>query len=91
MTHNPIRLFGALILLGFLASAATACINDRESDKAEKEFKSRYIDQQVPKNTAPETSPTPTENRLLTVGATSVGAMLLIGAVTVTVLPRRKP
>jgi hypothetical protein len=80
------RLFGAWLCLGLFAPAATACINDRESEKAEKEFKSRYIDQQKP-DTTPTTTP---ENRLLTVSATAVGAVLLIGAVTITVLPRRR-
>jgi hypothetical protein len=88
MSRYCLRLLAAWLCLGVLAPAASACINDRESDKAEKEFKSRYIDQQTPTGTTP-TSPAP-ENRVLTVSATAVGAVLLIGAVTITVLPRRR-
>jgi len=90
MTRKLIRLFGAVIVLGLFTSVAAACINDRESEKAEKEFKSRYIDQLVPKDGVPTSPPSPTENRLLTMSATGVGAVLFIGAVTITVLPGRR-
>ncbi len=66
-----------------------ACINDRESDKAEKEFKSRYIDQQTPKNGVPATPSRPA-NWTGSVSAASIGGVLLIGAVAVTLLPRRR-
>ncbi len=90
MSRRFLRLLGVCLSLGLFVQVAAACINDRESDKAEKEFKSRYLDQQAPSGTSPASPSSPPENRLLTVGATSVGAVLLIGAVTITVLPRRK-
>jgi len=52
------RLFGgiaALFCVGLLVPSAAACINDRESIKSEKEFKSRYIEQQPPNTTTPPT------------------------------------
>ena len=34
----------AVMCLGIVAATATACLNDRESSKSEKEFKSHYGD-----------------------------------------------
>jgi hypothetical protein len=90
MALSFFRSLGACVCVLYAASSAAACINDRESDKAEKEFKSRYIEQQAP-GSSPTSSPSNhEENRLVSVGATVVGASLLVGAVTITVLPRRR-
>ena len=88
MSRHLLHLLGACLALGLSVSTATACINDRESYKAEKEFKSHYLDQQTPQDAVPTSSPP--ANGLLTASATGFGALLLIGAVTITVLPRRR-
>ena len=74
------RLFlGALTLAALLvpAGAATACLNDREVERTEREFKSSYIEKQAPPTpTYPE--PTP-KNNLLTYGGSGAGMVLLLG------------
>ncbi len=81
-----IRLLTALCLTVF-ATAASACLNDRESSKSEKEFKSRYNDPPAAKPADPSPSPT---DRFFVYGGTGLGAALLVGGLTVTFLPRRR-
>ncbi len=83
-----VRLLTALCLAVFTGAAA-ACINDRESSKSEKEFKSRYNDPPTlqPTDSPPSSSPT---DRLFVYGGTGLGAALLVGGLTVTFLPRRR-
>ena len=60
------------------ASIASACINDRESNQSEKEFKSNYLEQPVT-----PVSPTEPENNLLVIGGTTAGTGLLLSAFAV--------
>jgi hypothetical protein len=83
-----IRLLTALCLVAF-TTGASACLNDRESSKSEREFKSRYNDPPAakPADPAPASSLT---DRLFVYGGTGLGAALLVGGLTVTFLPRRR-
>ncbi|HBI45008.1 MAG TPA: hypothetical protein DDY78_19450 [Planctomycetales bacterium] len=82
-----IRLLTAIFLAVFTASAS-ACLNDRESSKSEREFKSHYDDPTaMPADPTPSSAPT---DRLVAYGGTGLGAALLVGALTVTFLPRRR-
>jgi hypothetical protein len=74
---RPIRIILLTLVLLSQAAFASACINDRESEKSEKEFKSRYID--VKPEPAPEVSP-PAKDNLLVYGGSTVGAGLLLAA-----------
>jgi hypothetical protein len=79
----------AAIFLAVFTTAASACLNDRESSKSEKEFKSHYGDPPpaMPADPTPSSAPT---DRLVAYGGTGLGAALLVGALTVTFLPRRR-
>ena len=59
------------------ASLVSACINDRESRRSEKEFKSSYQEDQSP---VPQTSPeeAPSAYPLLTYGGSGLGLTLLV-------------
>lgn len=75
-------LLAAAVILAVFAPAASACINDREVVATEKEFKSSYIDQQVPApapeyNKEPEPAP---DNKLWVLGGSGLGIALLGGA-----------
>jgi hypothetical protein len=76
----------ALMLLAVAALPARACINDREVNRAEREFKSQYL------QTAPETQPAPdpsgTQETALPIAFLGGGGVLLLGA-TATVLNLR--
>jgi hypothetical protein len=68
----------ALLLVSALP--ARACINDREVDNAEREFKSHYL---APQPADPTTSPTaePAPGDLVQrYGPMAVGGLLLVGA-----------
>jgi len=75
------RIFLGLLTLSLVAihvSTATACLNDREVNNAEKEFKSRYIDQ-----SPPQYQPQPQQDikdQLMTYGGIGAGSALLLGA-----------
>ncbi len=70
----------AAVILAVFAPAASACINDREVIATEKEFKSSYIDQQVPAP-APEYNKEPEpDNKLWVLGGSGLGIALLGGA-----------
>ena len=74
------------LLLFAVSPVVRACINDREVSQSEREFKSSY---EVQPNTGPY-SPTEDEPALIgdwvkAIGATSLGSLLLVGAVTVTI------
>lgn len=72
-------LVGFLVLVAVLAVAvgpALACINDRESQRSEKEFRSSYIEVEKPAYQPPP----PPENNLLIYGGSGLGASLLLGA-----------
>lgn len=65
---------------------ASACINDRESIKAEKEFKSQYEAQPA----APALSePVPAPHELVTYGAFGGGVLLLVGAFALGIVKTR--
>jgi hypothetical protein len=61
-------------------------MNDRESNKSEKEFKSNYIDKPVQ-----PVSPPPSDNNLLVIGGTTAGTSLLLGACAVGFFLTRRP
>lgn len=64
-----VRLVAACLLLAFAAAPARACLNDREIDGAEREFRSRYGE---------EPSREPIELGFAPLGA--VGLVLVAGA-----------
>src|SRR5438874_1669804 len=83
------RLLVGLSALGLLAVAlpARACINDREVTRAEREFKSQYLQ---PTPATPPTSETaPAQGADFSAAYWGGGAVLLLGA-TVTVLNLRQ-
>jgi hypothetical protein len=73
------RWFLTAAVLAIIAPAAPACINDREVETHEREFKSQYL--------APKASPVPqspaSDGGYLNVAAGGVGLMLLVGAAVV--------
>lgn len=73
-----LTLFTLLSVLA-LAAPASACINDREIDNAEREFKSSYPDAVVPE-VPPESVQPPGYDRFVVGG---LGALLLAGAMVV--------
>jgi hypothetical protein len=78
----------AALILHVAVPPASACLNDRESIKAEKEFKSSYQENQSPAPTyQPESTP---GIQVLTYGGSSVGALLFIGACALCVSRTRK-
>jgi hypothetical protein len=77
----------ALMLLGAAALPAQACINDREVNRAEREFKSQYLQTAPAIQPAPDTSGI--QERVLPVAFLGSGGVLLLGA-TATVLNLRK-
>ncbi len=66
----------ALLLLAGTATPVLACINDREVNRSEREFKSQYL-QPTPAN---QPSSQPSQNPLISFAYISGGAILLIGA-----------
>jgi hypothetical protein len=78
-----------LILAATLAllvpSVANACINDRESNQSEKEFKSNYLVQPQ----QPQSTPEPKSN-LIAEGGVTVGVSLLFGAIAIGFFSARK-
>jgi hypothetical protein len=81
MRRPLLVLLMAVLALAVSVSAASACINDRETNKAEREFKSTY--EKAP--AAPEYQPPPADNgkeKLITLGG-GLGAGLLAGAVII--------
>jgi hypothetical protein len=84
------RLTVLLAALGlFLGGGrASACLNDRESARAEKEFKSSYVERPSTPPIAPTESPSVGQPWLYPV-LTALGGVLLAGAVVVSVWPRR--
>ena len=89
MSRTSLALFLAVMGTGVFAASAAACLNDRESAKSEREFKSHYGD--PPPAPAPtESSPTGSPERLFVYGWTGLGAALLVSGLVVTVLPRRR-
>jgi hypothetical protein len=79
----------ALVLLAAAALPAQACINDREVDRTEREFKSHYLE------TAPVTQPAPnpsgTEQKALPIAFLGGGGILLLGATASVLRLRKRP
>jgi hypothetical protein len=74
---------GALTVLGATAAPVLACINDREVNKSEREFKSHYLDPQpLPGAGAPSDDSTD-RGDLMVYGGMGTGTLFLIGAVVV--------
>jgi hypothetical protein len=75
----------ALLLLASVMPVR-ACINDREVNRTEREFKSQYL--QPPPATNP--SPTPSQEPVMPVAFLGGGAVLLIGATLMVLNPRQR-
>jgi hypothetical protein len=75
----------ALALLGSAALPARACINDREVNRAEREFKSQYL---AP--TPPTSDPSGTQAKPIPIAFLAAG-VLLLGATAVILNPRKPP
>ena len=80
--------FFSLTTLALTALPAIACLNDRESLKAEREFKSQY--QEKPGAPAASPSEEPSTNDLLTYGGIGGGALLIVGALALGVVKTRQ-
>jgi hypothetical protein len=65
------------------ATPASACINDREVGKAEREFKSSYMGNTPNGQTVPAES-SPGEDSTKPIAFLSIGSVLLVGAFVVT-------
>jgi hypothetical protein len=85
MRHVLILIVASVALL-VPTSLASACINDRESEKSEKEFKSRYIEVPAP---TPQSEPAPSDNSLV-YGGTTLGVGLLVCACALCVTASRR-
>jgi hypothetical protein len=68
----------ALMLLAAAARPARACINDREVIRAEREFKSQYLE--TAPATEPSSKPSDTQESAVPVAFLGGGAALLLGA-----------
>jgi hypothetical protein len=79
----------ALFLLAAAALPARACINDSEVKRAEREFKSQYLQQPSPGMQPVPESPRPQGNGWSVVFLGGGTVLLLGAAVTVLNLPRR--
>jgi hypothetical protein len=69
---------GLLVALNSLS--AYACINDREVNNAEREFKSQYQEKPASESTTPAPSPASTTNQLKEYGPLALGGVLFAGA-----------
>jgi hypothetical protein len=80
----------SLWLLFLFCGRAAACLNDGETARAEKEFKSSYHTQPSTPPLPPEESPA-ASNPLVYYGLGGLGVALLLGAFVVTVWQPRRP
>ncbi len=71
-------LSGLVVVVSSLS--ARACINDREVNNAEREFKSQYQEKSAAEPSAPVPSPALTSDQLKEYGPLALGGVLLIGA-----------
>jgi hypothetical protein len=83
------RLLLATFCLAFSASTAFACLNDRDINQAEREFKSSYQEDQ-PATPSLESQPSDLKEKLLVYGGGGAGAVLLIGAAVIGLTTVRK-
>lgn len=84
------RHFITSALLSFLAMAvanttAQACINDREVERIEREFKSQYQVEPQPKDVSPEPA-----NQGVPLALSGTGVVLLLGSVVVCLKPAKQ-
>jgi hypothetical protein len=82
MRRHFAKLLLSLLVVGATALPALACINDREIERKEREFKSHYQDNQERSNPVQETAPT-SDQKLLPYAALGAGSFLLVGAAAV--------
>jgi hypothetical protein len=61
-------------------SSAFACINDREADNAEREFKSQYHEKPAAESPSPISPPGSTGDSLKEYGPLVLGGTLLVGS-----------
>jgi hypothetical protein len=71
--------FLSALLLASAVPAATACINDREAETHEREFKSQYLKQ--PPAPSTEQPPASIGDHVGTIAMSGLGVSLLAGAV----------
>ncbi len=90
------RLLASLVLgvlsLAVVAAPARACINDRDTRHSEREFKSQYQESPGVGSLSPGGAPVSSPEILIPLAAGSVGGLLLLGALGITVWrsgPRR--
>jgi hypothetical protein len=69
---------GLVVAVGSLS--ARACINDREVNNAEREFKSQYQEKPASESPASEPSSPSTSDQLKEYGPLALGGVLLVGA-----------
>jgi hypothetical protein len=78
--------FTALLLLAAFASPVLACINDREVNRSEREFKSQYM---TPTPTSEPSTP-PSQDSWTPFALLGGGAVLLVGATVTTFKQTRR-
>ncbi len=78
----------ALVILAAVALPAWACINDREVNRAEREFKSQYR-QTVPTG-QPAAYPSAPQESTLPLAFLGGGTVLLLGATATILRPRKQ-
>jgi hypothetical protein len=80
--------FAGLVVFGMTAAPAAACKNDREVGRAERQFKSDYLEQEereVP--SSEEYSPRENQTHFnLTAGFTGLGSVLLVAGIVLSLL-----
>jgi hypothetical protein len=92
MNRPGLVLLLAVLSLGILCRDASACINDRTTVVAEKEFKSSYIDRRFkPGSRGPSSTQPAGSNRLVLLSLAGVGVAALVAAFFVTAGRPRRP
>jgi hypothetical protein len=79
MRHSLSVLISSLVTFFAITVSASACINDREVNAKEREFKSQYQENTPRRAPEPWYSP-PSEQKLVPFAALGTGSVLLIGA-----------
>ncbi len=90
MRRFPFGFLAAAVLVGLCALPARACINDREVNNAEREFKSHYVDPTPAESSPPAGPVTSAGEQLKFYGPLTLGGLLLVGAFVQTFTPRRR-
>jgi hypothetical protein len=78
MRRSLLCLLTSAVLLAITALPTRACLNDREVDNAEREFKSHYAD--PAEGQSPRLPPPSATDQLKYYGPLAMGGLLLVGA-----------